>query len=133
MSRSSEDLTKAANELQAKLEKLRREARRVKKLEEQQKAEEYRQQEIEKALEFVEFTKGIYYPDSEVTVYEFITTVMDEAKTGKENSEEYFTYTGADGKSATHTTWLHMCGRPTQAKNPAPISSGNRGSENGRA
>ena len=100
MSRSSEDLTKAANELQAKLEKLRREARRVKKLEEQQKAEEYRQQEIEKALEFVEFTKGIYYPDSEVTVYEFITTkgiyypdsevtvyefittVMDEAKTG---------------------------------------------------
>ena len=82
MSRSSEDLTKAANELQAKLEKLRREARRMKKLEEQQKAEERRQQEIEKALEFVELTKGIYYPDSEVTVYEFITTVMDEAKTG---------------------------------------------------
>ena len=75
MSRSSEDLTKAANELQAKLEKLRREARRMKKLEEQQKAEEHRQQEIEEALEFVEFTKGIYYPDSEVTVYEFITTV----------------------------------------------------------
>lgn len=81
MSRSSEDLTKAANELQAKLEKLRREARRMKKLEEQQKAEERRQQEIEKALEFVEFTKGIYYSDSDVTVYEYITTIMEETKT----------------------------------------------------
>ena len=80
--RTSEDITKSADELQVRLARLRKEARRMKKLEEQQKAEEHRQQEIEEALEFVEFTKGIYYPDSEVTVYEFITTVMDEAKTG---------------------------------------------------
>ena len=82
MPRTSGDITRAADELQAKLARLRKEARRMKLLEEQREAEERRQQEIADALEFVEFTKGIYYPDSEVTVYEFITTVMDEAKTG---------------------------------------------------
>lgn len=44
MSRTSADITKTANELQAKLEKLRKEARRMKKLEEQQAEEERRQQ-----------------------------------------------------------------------------------------
>ncbi len=80
MPRTSGDITRAADELQAKLARLRKEARRMKKLEEQREAEERRQQEITEALEFVEFTKGIYYPDSEVTVYEYIITVMEEAK-----------------------------------------------------
>ena len=81
MPRTSGDITRAADELQAKLARLRKEARRMKKLEEQRGAEERRQQEIADALEFVEFTKGIYYSDSDVTVYEYITTIMEETKT----------------------------------------------------
>ena len=81
MPRTSGDITRAADELQAKLARLRKEARRMKKLEEQREAEERRQQEIADALEFVEFTKGIYYSDSDVTVYEYITTIMEETKT----------------------------------------------------
>ena len=82
MARTSEDITKSADELQMRLAKLRKEARRLRKLEEQQEAEERRQQEIADALEFVDFTKGIYYPDSEVTVYDYITTVIEETKAG---------------------------------------------------
>ena len=82
MARTSEDITKSADELQMRLAKLRKDARRLKKLEEQQEAEERRQQEIADALEFVDFTKGIYYPDSEVTVYDYITTVIEETKAG---------------------------------------------------
>ena len=82
MSRSSEDLTKAANELQAKLEKLRREARRMKKLEEQQAEEERRQQEIADALEFVKYAKIVFYPGSEESVYVYLSHCLEDLKTG---------------------------------------------------
>ena len=55
--RTSEELTAAANELQAKLNAMRREARKMKRLEEQQEAEAKRQADIAFALDFVALAK----------------------------------------------------------------------------
>lgn len=82
MSRTSADITKTANELQAKLEKLRREARRMKKLEEQQAEEERRQQEIKEALEFVRYAKMVFYPGSEESVYDYLSHCLEDLKSG---------------------------------------------------
>lgn len=82
MIRRSEDISRSADELQVRLAKLRKEARRVKKLEEQQEAEERRQQEIAEALEFTDFAKGVFYPDSNETVYVYLSKFMEEMKAG---------------------------------------------------
>ena len=82
MSRTSADITKTANELQAKLEKLRKEARRMKKQEEQQAEEERRQQEIADALEFVKYAKMVFYPGSEESVYDYLSHCLEDLKSG---------------------------------------------------
>ena len=82
MPRTSDDITRAADELQAKLARLRKEARQLKKLEEQQEAEERRQQEIADALEFVKYAKIVFYPGSDESVYVYLSHCLEDMKTG---------------------------------------------------
>ena len=65
MAKSSADLKKQADALRAKLAAVQKEARKMKKLEDQQAAEEQHQRDIQFALEFVQMAKDM--PD-----YKFI-------------------------------------------------------------
>lgn len=57
MAKSSADLKKQADTLRAKLAAVQKEARKMKKLEDQQAAEEQHQRDIQFALEFVQMAK----------------------------------------------------------------------------
>ena len=78
--KSSEEITAAADELQAKLAALRKEARKMKKLEEQQAAEEKRQKDIAYALEFVEFAKRLRFQNGNDSYFDYIARKLAESK-----------------------------------------------------
>ena len=81
--KTSETITAEADVLQAKLAALRKEARKLKKLEDQQKAEAKRQADIAYALEFVEFAKTVPFGDTGKTYFDVIKERMaGEAENG---------------------------------------------------
>lgn len=84
--KSSEEITAVADELQAKLALLRKEARKMKKLEEQQAAEEQRQKDIAFALEFVEFAKRLRFQNGNDSYFEYISRKLAESKATSGNA-----------------------------------------------
>lgn len=78
--KTSETITAEADVLQAKLAALRKEARKMKKLEDQQKAEEKRQKDIAYALEFVEFAKQLHFQNGGDSYYDYIARKLAERK-----------------------------------------------------
>lgn len=78
MSKSSADLKKQADALRAKLSAVQKEARKMKRLEDQQAAEEQRQRDIQFALEFVETAKEIYFRDSNRSYFDYISARMSQ-------------------------------------------------------
>lgn len=79
MSRKSEDISRAADALQLKLSKLRKEARRLKRIEEHQEAEAQRQKDIAFALQFLEVAKIAHLMDSEETIYDVLSREIEKA------------------------------------------------------
>lgn len=80
MTKTSADITKEADALQAKLAAMRKEARRMKQIENQKAAEVQRQQEISFALEFVETAKGMYFKDGNRTYFDYISEKMEKKR-----------------------------------------------------
>lgn len=78
--KTSETITAEADALQAKLAKLRKEARAMKKLEDQEKAEAKRQEDIAYALEFVEFAKRLHFQNGSDTYFDYIARKMEASK-----------------------------------------------------
>lgn len=78
MAKSSADLKKEAATLRAKLAAVQKEARKMKRLEDQQAAEEQRQRDIQFALEFVEMAKKMYFRDGSRSYYDYISEKMAE-------------------------------------------------------
>ena len=78
--KTSDQLTAEADDLLKKLAELRKEARKMKKLEDQQKAEAKRQEDIEYALEFVEFAKHLRFQEGGVTFFDIISKNMEERR-----------------------------------------------------
>ena len=78
--KTSETITAEADALQAKLALLRKEARKMKKLEEQQEAEAKRQKDIAYALEFVEFAKQLHFQNGTDSYFDYIAKKLAESK-----------------------------------------------------
>lgn len=78
MAKSSADLKKQADILRAKLATVQKEARKMKKLEDQQAAEGQRQRDIQFALEFVQTAKEMYFRDGNRSYYDYIAEQMAE-------------------------------------------------------
>lgn len=78
MAKTSADITKEADALQARLAAMRKEARRMKRLEDQKAAEAQRQEEIRFALAFVETAKGMYFRDGSRSYFDYICAKMTE-------------------------------------------------------
>ena len=75
--KTSAEMTAAAEELKAKLSVMRKEARKMKRLEEQQEAEAQRQADIAFALKFVEYTKTQRFQNDRLTVFEVLKRKME--------------------------------------------------------
>ena len=73
MAKTSADITKEADALQARLAALRKDARRMKKLEDAKAAEAQRQRDIQFALEFVQMAKEMHFKDSDRTYFDHIS------------------------------------------------------------
>ena len=78
MAKTSADITKEADALQARLAAMRKEARKMKQLEDQKAAEAQRQEEIRFALAFVETAKGMYFRDGSRSYFDYICAKMTE-------------------------------------------------------
>ena len=78
--KSSEEITAEADELQKKLAGLRKEARKLKKLEEQAEADARRQKDIAYALEFVEFAKRLRFQNGSDSYFDYIARKLAESK-----------------------------------------------------
>ena len=78
--KSSEEITAEADELQKKLAGLRKEARKLKKLEEQAEADARRQKDIAYALEFVEFAKRLRFQNGNDSYFDYIARKLAESK-----------------------------------------------------
>lgn len=78
MPKTSADITKEADALQAKLAAMRKEARRMKKLENQKAAEAQRQRDIQFALEFVAMAKEMYLKDNSMSYFDYISEKLAE-------------------------------------------------------
>lgn len=78
MAKTSADITKEADALQARLAAMRKEARKMKRLEDQKAAEAQRQEEIRFALAFVETAKGMYFRDGSRSYFDYICAKMTE-------------------------------------------------------
>lgn len=78
MAKTSADITKEADALQARLAAMRKEARRMKRLEDQKAAEAQRQEEIQFALAFVETARGMYFRDGSRSYFDYICEKMTE-------------------------------------------------------
>lgn len=87
MAKTSADIAKEAEELQAKAAALRKEARKMKKLEDAKAAEVQRQRNIQFALDFVEFSKGMFTRDGCKTYYDIIVKNMQEKNAPQPASE----------------------------------------------
>ncbi len=88
MAKTSADITKEADALQAKLAAMRKEARRMKRLEKQKEAEAQRQQEIQFALTFVETAKLMDFGDGNGSYFEQISAAMDRLAEGLSADDE---------------------------------------------
>ena len=87
--KSSEEITAAADELQIQLAALRKEARKMKKLEEQQAKEEQRKRDAEYALEFVAFAKQLHFQSgSGDSYFDYISKKLAESKTATTQTEQ---------------------------------------------
>lgn len=78
--KSSNDITKEADALKARLAALRKEARRMKRLEDQKAAEINRRERISFALSFVEMAKLMHLRDSSRTYYDDICEKLDDGQ-----------------------------------------------------
>lgn len=78
--KSSEEITAEADELQKKLAGLRKEARKLKKLEEQAEADARRQKDIAYSLEFVEFAKRLRFQNGNDSYFDYIARKLAESK-----------------------------------------------------
>ncbi|WP_066646975.1 hypothetical protein [Christensenella timonensis] len=78
--KSSEEITAEADELQKKLAGLRKEARKLKKLEEQAEADARRQKDIAYALEFIEFAKRLRFQNGNDSYFDYIARKLAESK-----------------------------------------------------
>ena len=78
--KSSEEVTAEADELQKKLAGLRKEARKLKKLEEQAEADARRQKDIAYALEFVDFAKRLRFQNGNDSYFDYIARKLAESK-----------------------------------------------------
>ena len=78
--KTSETITAEADELQKKLAGLRKEARKLKKLEEQAEADARRQKDIAYALEFVEFAKRLRFQNGNDSYFDYIARKLAESK-----------------------------------------------------
>lgn len=73
---TSAELTAKADALAEQLKKLRSEARKMEKLEEQKAKEEQRKRDVAFALEFVSFSKTLYFKDSQTSYFDYISKKM---------------------------------------------------------
>lgn len=87
--KSSADWNAEAEALRKRLDTARREARRMRKLEEYKAAEIRRQEEIRYALQFLQVSKSITINASGMTAYDVIDRKMAEMK-----SEGHFSTAG---------------------------------------
>lgn len=78
--RTSADWDAEADALRKKLDNARREARKLRKLEELKEAEIQRQEEIRYALKFTEFSKSIILNNTGITAFNMIAGKLEEAK-----------------------------------------------------
>ena len=86
--KSSADWDAEAEALRKKLDAARKEARRMRKLEEYKSAEIRRQEEIRQAVAFVRFSKTITYNNSDRSFYDVIAGKMEEANSSDSVSRE---------------------------------------------
>lgn len=78
--KTSADITKKADALQARLAAMRKEARRMKRLEDQRAIETQRRQEIQFAFDFVEAAKELRWHNSDRTYYDCICERLEEKR-----------------------------------------------------
>ena len=88
--RTSADWDAEADALRKKLDNARREARKLRKLEELKQAEIQRQEEIRYALKFVEFSKSITSDRSDRSLYDVIAGKLKEAEASGKDSRAGF-------------------------------------------
>lgn len=77
--KTSAEVFAAADEMKAKLKELRKQARRMQRLEDQREAEAQRQRDIHEALKLVELSKSLTVQDGS-TYYEILHGKLDEQK-----------------------------------------------------
>ena len=88
MAKSSADLKKEAATLRAKLAAVQKEARKMKRLEDLQAAEEQHQRDIQFALEFVQMAKEMYFRDGNRSYYDYISEKMAEKQAAEDQEQK---------------------------------------------
>lgn len=77
--KTSAEVYAAVDEMKAKLWELRKQARRMQRLEQQREAEAQRQRDMQEALELIEISKSLAAQDG-ITYYEILRRELDEQK-----------------------------------------------------
>lgn len=122
--KSNEEINADINKLQMEIKGLQKEARRMKRLEQQKEAEEKRKRDMAYAVELVEFAKNIRFREGGETYYDFLSRMLAESKenhSDERNSESDYSRSAneaqAGGILRQTETGMSLNGEGTESLN----------------